>query len=88
MASKRVALLGTKKGPWVRLTHLRGPFLRISTLPEGTRVIAAVKKEGDADVVVDFLTDGDHDLPKGDWLQLRCEGTHEQVICHVISRAA
>lgn len=92
MATRRLALIGAKVGPWVSIKTLPIPVLRVRGLGEGV-IDGRVKFASGEDALFGVSQNADYNLVDGslipcpsnpiEWIQLNC--TDVRVICEVIS---
>ncbi len=83
MASERVVLIGQTDGPWVDVSRIRNPVLRISGLQKGS-VFAQVRLIGDCKRV-EMTQNGEHSLHDADWVQVSASDAQKSLVCTILS---
>lgn len=82
MASRRLALIGAGAGPWVDISRVPRPHLRIAGKLEG-EVLVEVRGEKDETLV--FADTGEFPLKPASWLRACVSKRNSKVICEVVS---
>lgn len=84
--AERIALLGAAVGPWIDLSELTQPLLKVAGLPEGG-MLTIVLRDPDKEVIVNL--NGEHPVPEAGWARIMCQisGRH-MTVCTFISRKA
>jgi len=91
MALRRLALIGAAEGPWVDVSRVASPKLRITGLQEGTVSATICYADGETRVI-HLYANGVHDLP-GEapvtCVRISCSAARpHQTICEIVARKA
>lgn len=89
MASRRIALIGTNEGPWVDISRIKNPVLRVCKLPSHGKVVVTMKLSDGDSFFVALDANGDHSLPVGSWAQVSVRNcTQHFTVCEILSKKA
>ena len=75
--ANRLALMGASDGPWVDVSRVANPSLRVTNLPSGGLLTIQLKVPVDgqdelADVSIQVDENGEHPMPRATWAQISC----------------
>lgn len=88
---RRLALLGAAKGPWVDISRVRRPALKVTGLPEKDYILVKLQLADRSVIEVSFRGCKEHSLldlgPIG-WLSVNTEKPIRDLICEVIEQVA
>jgi hypothetical protein len=82
MPTRRLALCGTKVGPWVSTKGVEEPLARVTGLHRGALLYVRTG-EGLLHIIT---KDGLHPLAEAEWMRCSVEGESETCICEIVSK--
>lgn len=84
LANSRLALLGSEEGPWIDISRVPNPALRVTGLPIGGSVKGHLKI-GERNVEICLRENGILNFERGHWLKVRTDSPCRSLICEVIN---
>lgn len=88
---RRLALLGAAEGPWIDISRVRRPAIRVTGLAEKDSIEVRLELKDRVRLQLHFFGSKDHSLSDFGaigWLAIRTEGPKRDLICEVIEQAA
>lgn len=80
MASRRLALIGCAEGPWVDISRVKRPLVRIRGLKIG--ILQAIFHDS---TVMSFDKDGDYNLGACKWIRFLASTKQKSLVVEVLS---
>lgn len=93
MATRRLALLGTEKGPWIATDRIVNPHAKVCGLVDGETITVILCNErafSEPQMVetVQIGANGLHKLPSALWMRMFVSKPARSTIVEIVSRAA
>lgn len=86
MSIRRLALVGTAVGPFIRTDRIKTPVLRVTGLPTGGTVHVRLFR-GENVQELQAAGNGELDVPYAEWMQVHCNAPKgHRTICSILTK--
>lgn len=87
MPIRRLALIGCASGPWIDVSRVRRPALRVTGLKAGEVTCNYRTKSGGSGAMT-VVEDGQQPLTDPHWVQIEASSPTKSLICEIVDEQA